>query len=892
MKNVMKKVTKKLNQQRKQSLRLLYLISLTLTVILFCTIIPTVKVIASQTTEIQQTQAQTLIEQGKTLYETGQYAAAADVLQQAITVYRNRADRLGEAVALSNLSLVYQQLGQWDEAESAIVVSLQILQPSKQHSEPDSASSVVAQAYDIWGRLQLSRGQADQALETWQQAAALYQQNNDRTGLIRSTIHQAEALQALGLYRRAIDLLDQLIADLTHQPEFSPALQIIALRSLGDALRSAGNLTRSETELQHSLELAQQLQQPETIAATQLSLAKTLAAQNNPQAALSLYQQAIVSGSSATQLQARLYQLRLLIETNPSAIPTSDLIHELTTQLDRLPPSHNTVNARVNLARSLMLLDKKQKEDTRNNAQLNTAQLDQTQLSAATIAQLLSTAKQQAQILGDQRAESFALGTLGELYEQAGQMADAQQVTEAALNLAQQIEAADTAYLWQWQLGRVLQAQGKREAAIEAYADAVATLQLLRSDLVAINPEVQLSFREGVEPVYRQFVSLLLQPDIALTRKELELARQTIESLQLAELDNFFREACLNAQSVLIDQVDQQAAVIYPIILPDRLEVILTLPQGGIRRYTVPVPQAEVTRKVTQLQAFLRQLASNNRAVTLSEQIYDWLIRPIQPDLNQNAPSTLVFVLDGVLRNIPMAVLRDRETGQYLIEQYAIALTPGLQLLESQNAGAGQFGVLLGGLSQSPSPEFSNLPGVVDELEQIRSQVDSNRLLLNSQFNENAIRDAIQKIPFPVVHLATHGEFSSRLEDTFILTWDNRITINQLNSLLQATDISRRRPIELLVLSACETAEGDERAALGLAGVAVRAGARSTIASLWPLNDAAAPQLMVQFYQNLANGNVTKAEALRQAQLSLLQSQYSQPYYWGAVVLVGNWQQL
>ncbi len=811
-------------------------------------------------TQSPQSAAPSLIERGQTLYETGQYAAAAEVLAQAITLYRSQENLLAEAVALSNLSLVYQQLGRWQDAETAITNSLQLLEAE---SPP---SSTLAQVYDVQGQLFLSRGQADAALESWQKAAELSNQADDRPSNVRNQINQAEALQSLGLYRRAIDQLDQLLV--SSRP-LEPTLQAAVHRSLGDALRATGNFTRSEAELRLSLELAQQAQQPNAIAATQLSLANTLAARNNPEAALSLYQQA-VSGSSKTRLRAQLNQVRLLIDTNQTSA-AQRFVPDLITQIEQLPPSHTSIDARINLARSLITM----------------------QASEPVTAQLLSTARQQAQILGDQRAESFALGALGELYETVGQMTDAQRVTESALNLAQSMNTADIAYLWQWQLGRVLNAQGNRTDAIAAYADAVATLQLLRSDLVAINPEVQFSFRQGVEPVYREFVSLLLQPNVSLTAQELEIARQTIESLQLAELDNFFREACLNAQPIPIDQVDEQAAVIYPIILPDRLEIILSLPQAGIRRYTVPVAASEVTRRGSQMQTFLRQLASRERVIPLSEQIYDWLIRPLKADLDRTQPTTLVFVLDGILRNLPMSALRDRETGKYLIEDYAIALTPGLQLLSSQSSGSGQFSVLLGGLSESPSPDFSDLPGVVNELDQISTQVSNQRTLLNDQFQNAAIRAAIQEIPFPVVHLATHGEFSSRLEDTFILTWDNRITIDQLSQLLQASDLSRQRPIELLVLSACETAEGDDRAALGLAGVAVRAGARSTVASLWPLNDAAAPILMGQFYQNLASLNVTKAEALRQAQLALLKNpEFSPPYFWSAVVLVGNWQQL
>jgi CHAT domain-containing protein len=166
----------------------------------------------------------------------------------------------------------------------------------------------------------------------------------------------------------------------------------------------------------------------------------------------------------------------------------------------------------------------------------------------------------------------------------------------------------------------------------------------------------------------------------------------------------------------------------------------------------------------------------------------------------------------------------------------------------------------------------------------------SGKVLLNQEFTSASVQKEINSAPFPVVHLATHGQFSSNKEKTFILTWDGQLKIEDLANLLRNRDQSQSNAIELLVLSACQTAKGDKRAALGLAGVAVRAGARSTLASLWSIDDESSAVLMSQFYQELARTTVSKAEALRQAQLSLLQTpQYQHPRYWAPFVLVGNW---
>jgi CHAT domain-containing protein len=225
-----------------------------------------------------------------------------------------------------------------------------------------------------------------------------------------------------------------------------------------------------------------------------------------------------------------------------------------------------------------------------------------------------------------------------------------------------------------------------------------------------------------------------------------------------------------------------------------------------------------------------------------------------------------------------------------LIEQpYNIALLPGLQLFEPQRLQQRKLRVIAAGLSKSPLPEFSPLDSVATELKEIQAEVPSVELL-NQAFTRPALIAKVSTLPFPVIHLATHGEFSSKVDETFILAWDGRIKLKQLDTMLKTSNLRRTVPIELLVLSACETVVGDQQAALGLAGVAVRAGARSTLATLWQVDDQATASLIGQFYQELAKPNVSKAEALGKAQRFLAEKpEYQHPYYWAPFVLVGNW---
>jgi CHAT domain-containing protein len=400
-----------------------------------------------------------------------------------------------------------------------------------------------------------------------------------------------------------------------------------------------------------------------------------------------------------------------------------------------------------------------------------------------------------------------------------------------------------------------------------------------------------------VEPVHRKLVDLLLRTEgnSQPSQENLKRATEVIDSLQLAELENFL--SCNLSQTVQlsldIDKVDKTAAFIYPIILEDRLEVISKLPGQPLRHYITPVQRTEVEKTAIELRAnILRRRIPSEAVIEKATQAYKWLIEPLEQDLeNSSEVKTLVFVLDGVLRNIPMSVLYDGKRQEYLMQKpYALALVPGLQLFDLRPLQRERLKVLTVGVSEQREVDgrkFDEIPNVVDELQHIGSIVPSESLL-NLKFTEANLQQQINSGSFSVVHIATHGNFSSEPEQTFILAYNQLLKSNNLNDLLRTNNRSSSSIVELLVLSACETAKGDNRATLGLAGIAVQAGARSTLSTLWQVSDRSTAELMERFYKELSNPEVTKAQALHQAQLALFE-QYKAPFYWAPYVLVGNW---
>ena len=252
-----------------------------------------------------------------------------------------------------------------------------------------------------------------------------------------------------------------------------------------------------------------------------------------------------------------------------------------------------------------------------------------------------------------------------------------------------------------------------------------------------------------------------------------------------------------------------------------------------------------------------------------SQELYKVLIEPIEAELEANNIDILVFSMDSGLRLLPLAALHDGE--QFLIEKYAVAIVPSFGLTDTRYVSLDKSSILAMGASEFV--EQASLPTMPIELETIVSQPRQGEVFINEQFTVDNFKAQNQReTPFPIVHLGTHAEFKAgSLNDSYIQFYDDKLKIPQLQDLSQELGWnSDATPIELLVLSACETALGDEKAELGFAGLAVQAGVKSALASLWYVSDVGTLALMGEFYDRL-DDTLIKAEALRQTQLKMLQ---------------------
>ncbi len=503
---------------------------------------------------------------------------------------------------------------------------------------------------------------------------------------------------------------------------------------------------------------------------------------------------------------------------------------------------------------------------------------------------ILEEALRHADAAGNLRLRSQALGLLAEQALQAGRGEAALDATRKAIFAAQAARAPDLLFRWEWQAARLAEARGDTVAALAHYRRAHASLGAFRDDLLVELRLARESYRDAIGPAFTGYADLLLRTadgerDPAARRERLLEARAAVEQMKAVELEDYFQDECvarLQSRVRSLEALAPRTAVIYPVILPGRLDLLVSA-GDEIEKVSVPVSAQALEARTRALRRLLEKRATHEYRPH-AQQLYGWLVRPLEPFLAARAIDTLVVVPDGALRGIPFAALHDGT--DFLVHRYAIATAPALSLVESGGSLAGRR-ALLAGLTE-PVQDFPGLPQVRQELEDVGLLFESRRLD-NAAFRVPAVREAMDATPYSVVHIASHGEFGADPRRTFLLTWDGRMTMDQLERMVKSGRL-RDEPVELLTLSACRTAAGDDRAALGLAGVAVKAGARSALATLWYVNDDASSLLVTQFYRALSAGEPGKAHALRIAQEWLrADARYRHPGYWAPFLLIGDW---
>jgi CHAT domain-containing protein len=779
------------------------------------------------------------------------------------------------------------------------------------------------------GHQLLSQGNASEAYQTWDQALQIYRREKNHEGVMGTLINQSQAQQDMGQnFNACWSLISALEFDAELcRSEYNPsvatrlstrlerldssALALSGLQNLGIVSRAMWKLPQAQRILDYALQKAKFHGDPAITAAVELELANTNQAQwralqerfrltqdveekskllqESHLVALEGFQQlqSFLDRDHPMAVQAKINWLQFyqqlatwiaidgeyptLVQLERELRPqTKQIIKELaSSDFERLSPVEK-IYGRLKTAHNIQKLSQyKNVSDVVSSP---------TQL----IQHLGQTSLEQARVLKNSRGEAQAQIILGQTYRETGQYSQAFNALNRAYNLSFSSFEPDMAYQGAWQLAQLNRQTGNREGALKAYENAIAALEQVRGDLLSVNQSLQFSFREDVEPAYRQYLQMLTtasQPDY---KKILVVSSK----LELVTLENYLR--CGRLSFVPLQEQPNLPTTFTFINVEDRIDVLVRQ-NGSLHQYSAN--KRDIEFNIAQL---LKILQDDNFEATpdiailpYAQALYEALIEPgeqwIGPD------ERIIIVDNGNLNNIPPGILHNGR--EYLIQQYAISLSLGSVVNTPPKKRKPK--VLFAGIAeQSPLAKrqgFPALPEIRQELENmVALHGNTQTSLLDETFTVKRLHEKLASNRYSILHLATHGKFSSDSTDTFLMAWNGLLGVFEFDQLLKEQTNRDSPGLDLIFLSACESAKGDRRSQLGLAGLATQAGARNAIATLWRVDSESTALLASEFYRQLAEGQ-TYTQALRKAQLKLMQSEdFNHPYYWAPFVLLGG----
>jgi CHAT domain-containing protein/tetratricopeptide (TPR) repeat protein len=797
----------------------------------------------------------------------GQYAEAIAAFQQALPITQTLKDTAGEGFAVFSLGRAYQHLGQYPQAREFLQQALEIQQ---QLQNPAGEAQILTEI----GAINLLTAQYPQAIEVYQQSAKLQQQLGDHSG-------EAHALSALGTTYRLLGQLEEAIA--FHE-------QALALYR-----------DRSDSATQQP---AQQLSEIGTL----MELANIKVLQTHYSEAIEFYQQALTFARS-TQLQAQfpgesrrkegyiLQGMGVVYGIQAQYSQASEFLQQALTIAQEMKNRSNEAQTLENLANIY-------------RASANYSQASESYHQVLMI----------QQELGDRAGEGITLNNLGLLLEELQQPELAIVALKQSVNvreairqdlrvLPQQLQQSYTATISEtyrsladllFQQDRVLEAQQVLDLLkvqeLEEYLQNVrGNEHLVGITLLPAEQQILTLYTRATQ-THTSFETFIQQPELTaqITQLKVNAREQTFTLDQLTSLQDNLKQV-------------KDAVLLYPLVLKDRVEIVLIRPDAPPVRHTIAVDEPTFKQAI----ADFREQISNprQRKSAAAQQLYIWLIQPFETELK--AAKTIFYAADGQLRYVPLGALYDGQ--RWLIERFNINYITSASLTDFSAAPVTDrpLRVLAGGFSQGQVKfnvgdqtfQFSGLPNAATEIENIAARIPETTELLNQQFSRAATLPQMDQ--YTIVHFATHAEFVvGAPEDSFILLGNgDRVSLREIESW-------QLPHVDLVVLSACKTAVGGKlgngEEILGLGYQMQRTGARATIASLWSVDDGGTQVLMNAFYAaltTLRRSGLTKAEALRTAQIALITGNFedlgiqasadladflSRPYYWAPFILIGN----
>jgi CHAT domain-containing protein len=871
----------------------------------------------AQTTQDRKAEADRLFQQGDEQASNRKYEAAIPFYQQALKIYQEIRDRKWEAYTLNQLAIVYRRLKQYQQAIELYQQSLAI---KRELRERRGEANSLMNLHNVYKDL----NQYGQSIEFGEQGLAIFQELGERDRQARSLTSLASLYRRLGNYEQAIRYNQQSLV--IYRELNARAGEGTALGNLGNVYLALGDSNKGIEYKQNGLVISNQHitfgYYNKAIEYHQQSLAISRELRDRQNEAISL-------GALGTVYLARIMSISV-VDDNGQILPPS---MTMSTSQDGSTFQENLTKAIDYFHQYLKI----------------------------------------TQEIGNRFGESVALNNLGVAYKEAEDYKKALELHQQSLAIARELNNRDNEATYLSNIASVLVQQNQSELAIVFYKQSINITEEIRQNLGVLPSDQQGLYTKKVAGSYRALANLLLQQDRVLE------AQEVLDLLKLQELEDYLRdvrgnlqadqsldfwqpeqriltlydqwigenfisqfEAFVNSPDVkaLVGQLRRtargqnlnpeqlarlqdnlqslnKAALLYPLILDDRVELVLVTPTSLVRK-TVAVKRVQLNQAIRNFLSAITDPRSNPTPNV--QQLYQWLIQPIADDLERAQVKTILYAADSQLRYIPLAALHDGK--QYLIQRFTLNHITAASLTKFKRNGTRPLQILAAAYSDpqlnyqfqigGDQFNFNGLKYAGVEVETLTKEFPGTTTFFNKDFSRDNVESRLGKQS--IVHLATHAEFVSKSpHDSFILFGSGeRVTLADINKW-------KLPDVDLVVLSACQTATsgGTGEEILGFGYQIQRTGAEAAIASLWSVSDGGTQALMNALYTTL-NNRVSAAEALRQAQIALITKDLSavggsrgedawievvstrtglppqvsnhlnHPYYWAPFILIGN----
>lgn len=820
-------------------------------------------------------------EQGSQLVKQSQYREALEKFQQALVINRKLGQKEAEGLTLNRIGMVYTNLGEYELALDSYQQALAI-------PPPYFADQRGAMLFNT-GRLYQALGQYELALKSYQESLKISRKpvilvfdNRGAIGNIGGEVRNLNAIggihSKLGKYELALKSYQEALAVLKTVDDKTDKknLEGTTIHNIGVVYLKQGKYELALKFLQDALTILQPLGQQQSEGVILSNIGKVYYEQGKYELAWDFYQQSLVIAQQFGNKGNQGYVLK-----NIGYLLEKQKQPELAIVFFK-----QSVNARESIRNNIKGLPQEFQqsytetiaEDYRHLADLLLKQ--NRVLEAQRVLDLLKVQELEDYLRNVRGSNNTATG-VAERPQERQFREDSEGIINKAIALGKELAQLET-----------IPVSNRTEAQKQRIVE----------------------LRKVEQQINKQFNEFLASSQVQ------ELVTQLKQNTQGQTVD---LEAYATTLQDNLKKLQQDAVIIYPFLLPDRLELVLITPYAPPLRRTVPVKREELNRVIAEFRSALQTPTSD--ATIPAQKLYNWLIKPLEKDLVQANTKTIIYAPDGQLRYIPLAALYDGN--QWLVQRFRINNITAVSLTDLNIKPQSKLNVLAAAFTQGNYSvkvrgqqfDFSGLPFAGREVESLAQTVPGTTKLLDQQFNKDII---LQMNDYSVVHLATHAAFLvGQPEESFIMFGNgDRATLRDVKKW-------RLPNVDLVVLSACETGLGDKlgdgREILGFGYQMQQTGARAAIASLWAVSDGGTQALMNAFYAALQTGKITKAEALRQAQIALITGKYtalgdqrglgveerinnslpsqvrvseaahsalrlSHPFYWAPFILIGN----